>query len=88
MFLRILEKNFQNQKQDYEKEIELLKGEIKILKEEKTQLQQQIQQEIITQDGLKVEVGQLTKQAQVKHDSFNFGVFARESKWRMCMFCL
>ncbi|NWY27277.1 MYO5C protein, partial [Pheucticus melanocephalus] len=60
----ILEKNFQNQKQDYEKEIELLKGEIKILKEEKTQLQQQIQQEIIIQDGLKMEVGQLTKQAQ------------------------
>ncbi|NXL20323.1 MYO5C protein, partial [Setophaga kirtlandii] len=60
----ILEKNFQNQKQDYEKEIELLKGEIKILKEEKTQLQQQIQQEIITQDGLKMEVGQLTKQAE------------------------
>ncbi|NWZ02915.1 MYO5C protein, partial [Loxia curvirostra] len=60
----ILEKNFQNQKQDYEKEIELLKGENKILKEEKTQLQQQIQQEIIIQDGLKMEVGQLTKQAQ------------------------
>ncbi|NWU35119.1 MYO5C protein, partial [Hylia prasina] len=60
----ILEKNFQNQKQNYEKEIELLKGEIKMLKEEKTQLQQQIQQEIIIQDGLKMEVGQLTKQAQ------------------------
>ncbi|NXU98890.1 MYO5C protein, partial [Cettia cetti] len=60
----ILEKKFQNQKQDYEKEIELLKGEIKILKEEKAQLQQQIQQEIIIQDGLKMEVGQLTKQAQ------------------------
>ncbi|NWR29818.1 MYO5C protein, partial [Tachuris rubrigastra] len=60
----ILEKNFQNQKQDYEKEIELLKGEIKILKEEKTQLQHQIQQEIVIQDGLKIEVGQLTKQAQ------------------------
>lgn len=75
MFFRILEKNFQNQKQDYEREIELLKGEIKILKEEKTQLQQQIQQEIIIQDGLKMEVGQLTKQAQVKHDAFNFGAF-------------
>ncbi|NXK45553.1 MYO5C protein, partial [Chauna torquata] len=60
----ILEKNFQNQKQDYEKEIKLLKGEIKVLEEEKTQLQQQIQQEIIVQDGLKVEVGQLTKQVQ------------------------
>ncbi|XP_074773459.1 unconventional myosin-Vc isoform X1 [Athene noctua] len=60
----ILEKNFQNQKQDYEKEIEMLKEEIKILKEEKTQLQHQIQQEIVMQDGLKMEVGQLTKQAQ------------------------
>uniref|UniRef100_A0A8C0FA88 Myosin VC n=1 Tax=Bubo bubo TaxID=30461 RepID=A0A8C0FA88_BUBBB len=62
--LQILEKNFQNQKQDYEKEIELLKGEIKILKEEKTQLQHQIQQEVAIQDGLKMEVEQLTKQAQ------------------------
>ncbi|NXI57224.1 MYO5C protein, partial [Chloroceryle aenea] len=60
----ILEKNFQKQKQDYEKEVELLKGEIKILKEEKTQLQHQIQQEIALQDVLKMEVGQLTKQAQ------------------------
>ncbi|NXH18417.1 MYO5C protein, partial [Bucco capensis] len=60
----ILEKNFQNQKQDYEKEIELLKAELKILKEEKAQLQHQVQQEIIIQDGLKTEVGQLTKQAQ------------------------
>lgn len=77
MFFRILEKNFQNQKQDYEKEMELFKGEIKVLKEEKTQLQQQIQQEIIIQDGLKMEVGQLKKQAEVKHDTFNFGVFVR-----------
>lgn len=74
---RILEKNFQNQKQDYEKEIELFKGEIKILKEEKTQLQHQIQQEIVIQDDLKMEIGQLTKQAQVKYDAFIFGVFAR-----------
>ncbi|XP_015728324.1 unconventional myosin-Vc isoform X2 [Coturnix japonica] len=60
----ILEKNFQSQKQDYEKEIASLKGEIKVLREEKTQLQQQIQQEITIQDDLKIEVGQLTKQAQ------------------------
>ncbi|NXX80200.1 MYO5C protein, partial [Urocolius indicus] len=60
----ILEKNFQNQKQDYEKEIELLKGEVKILREEKTQLQHQIQQEIVIQDGLKMEVEQLKKQSQ------------------------
>lgn len=73
---RILEKKIQNQKHDYEKEIELLKGEIKVLKEEKSQLQQQIQQEIIIQDGLKIEVGQLTKQTQVKYDAMNFGVFS------------
>ncbi|KFP33739.1 Unconventional myosin-Vc, partial [Colius striatus] len=60
----ILEKNFQNQKQDYEKELELLKGEIKILKEEKAQLQNQIQQETVIQDDLKMEVEQLKKQAQ------------------------
>uniref|UniRef100_A0A8C2U8C8 Myosin VC n=1 Tax=Coturnix japonica TaxID=93934 RepID=A0A8C2U8C8_COTJA len=72
---RILEKNFQSQKQDYEKEIASLKGEIKVLREEKTQLQQQIQQEITIQDDLKIEVGQLTKQAQVKLDSLHFGVF-------------
>lgn len=55
----------------------MFKGEIKILKEEKTQLQHQIQQEIVIQDGLKMEIGQLTKQAQVKYDAFLFGVFAR-----------
>ncbi|NXY47309.1 MYO5C protein, partial [Ceuthmochares aereus] len=60
----ILEKNFQNQKQDYEKEIESLKGEIKILKEEKVRLQHQIQEEIDIRDGLKMEVEQLAKQAQ------------------------
>uniref|UniRef100_A0A8B9TB41 Myosin VC n=1 Tax=Anas platyrhynchos TaxID=8839 RepID=A0A8B9TB41_ANAPL len=73
VLFRILEKKIQNQKHDYEKEIELLKGEIKVLKEEKSQLQQQIQQEIIIQDGLKIEVGQLTKQTQVKYDAMNFG---------------
>ncbi|NWU98454.1 MYO5C protein, partial [Upupa epops] len=60
----ILEKNFQNEKQNYEKEIELLKGEIEVLKEEKSQLQHQMHQEIVVQDSLKMEVGQLTKQAQ------------------------
>ncbi|OPJ70589.1 unconventional myosin-Vc isoform A [Patagioenas fasciata monilis] len=61
----MLEKKLQNQQQDYEKEIELLQGEIKILKEEKAQLQHQIQQEMVVQDGLKMEVGQLTEQAQI-----------------------
>lgn len=62
---RILEKKFQNEKQDYEKEIESLKGEIKTLKEEKIKLQDQIQEEHVIQDGLKLEVGQLKKQAKV-----------------------
>uniref|UniRef100_A0A7M4FZU1 Myosin VC n=1 Tax=Crocodylus porosus TaxID=8502 RepID=A0A7M4FZU1_CROPO len=61
----ILEKNFQNQKQDYEKEIESLKEEIKTLSEEKIQLQHQIQQDLIIQDGLKMEAEQLTKQLQI-----------------------
>lgn len=73
----MLEKKLQNQQQDYEKEIESLQGEIKILKEEKTQLQHQIQQEMVIQDGLKMEVGQLAEQAQVKYDAVPFGGCAR-----------
>lgn len=73
----MLEKKLQNQQQDYEKEIELLQGEIKILKEEKTQLQHQIQQEMVVQDGLKMEVGQLAEQAQVKCGAVPFGGCAR-----------
>nr|XP_048723478.1 LOW QUALITY PROTEIN: unconventional myosin-Vc [Caretta caretta] len=61
----ILEKKFQNEKQDYEKEIESLKGEIKTLEEEKIKLQDQIQEEHIIQDGLKLEVGHLQKQAKM-----------------------
>ncbi|KAM7152092.1 unconventional myosin-Vc [Macrochelys suwanniensis] len=61
----ILEKKFQNEKQDYEKEIESLKGEIKTLKEEKIKLQDQIQEEHIIQNDLKLEVGQLKKQAKM-----------------------
>uniref|UniRef100_A0A8C3IXA1 Myosin VC n=1 Tax=Chrysemys picta bellii TaxID=8478 RepID=A0A8C3IXA1_CHRPI len=61
----ILEKKFQNEKQDYEKEIESLKGEIKTLREEKIKLQDQIQEEHIIQDDLKLEVGQLKKQAKM-----------------------
>ncbi|XP_074862567.1 unconventional myosin-Vc isoform X2 [Carettochelys insculpta] len=60
-----LEKKFQNEKQDYEKEIESLKGEIKTLKEENINLQHQIQEEHRIQDGLKLEAGQLKKQAMM-----------------------
>uniref|UniRef100_A0A8D0GD52 Myosin VC n=1 Tax=Sphenodon punctatus TaxID=8508 RepID=A0A8D0GD52_SPHPU len=58
-------KNFQNQKQDYEREIESLKREIKILREEKIQLQHQVEEELLVQDGLKMEVAELTKQTKV-----------------------
>ncbi|XP_075753372.1 unconventional myosin-Vc isoform X2 [Pelodiscus sinensis] len=59
----MLEKKFQNEKQDYEKEIKSLKEEIKMLKEEKSNLQHKIQEEHHSQDGLKLEVGELKKQA-------------------------
>uniref|UniRef100_A0A670Z4Y4 Myosin VC n=1 Tax=Pseudonaja textilis TaxID=8673 RepID=A0A670Z4Y4_PSETE len=47
---RLLEKNFQSQKQDYDKRIELLNAEIMLLKEENAQLQNQIQEMQQTQD--------------------------------------
>lgn len=61
----ILEKNFHNQKQNYESVIESLKAEIKYLKDENDQLQNQIQENLQIQDGLKIEVEQLTSQAKI-----------------------
>ncbi|XP_026539902.1 unconventional myosin-Vc isoform X2 [Notechis scutatus] len=58
----LLEKNFQSQKQDYEKRIELLNAEIMLLKEENAQLQNQIQEMQQTQDGLKTEIEELSNQ--------------------------
>ncbi|XP_007422237.1 unconventional myosin-Vc isoform X2 [Python bivittatus] len=58
----ILEKNFQSQKQDYEKKIESLSAEIIFLKEENIQLQNQVQSMQQTQDGLKTEIEELTNQ--------------------------
>ncbi|XP_062998574.1 unconventional myosin-Vc [Elgaria multicarinata webbii] len=60
----ILEKNFQGQKQDYEKKMELLKAEIKSLKDENDQLQNQVREKQQVQDGLKMEVEELTNQAK------------------------
>uniref|UniRef100_A0A670ZAY8 Myosin VC n=1 Tax=Pseudonaja textilis TaxID=8673 RepID=A0A670ZAY8_PSETE len=59
---RLLEKNFQSQKQDYDKRIELLNAEIMLLKEENAQLQNQIQEMQQTQDGLKTEIEELSNQ--------------------------
>ncbi|KAF7241516.1 Unconventional myosin-Vc [Varanus komodoensis] len=61
----ILEKSFHNQKQDYEKTIELLKAEIKSLKEENVQHQKQVQEKQQIQDGLKMEVEELTNQVKI-----------------------
>ncbi|KAG8145016.1 hypothetical protein E2320_013396 [Naja naja] len=58
----LLEKNFQSQKQDYEKRIESLNVEIMLLKEENAQLQNQIQEMQQAQDGLKTEIEELSNQ--------------------------
>nr|XP_056721913.1 unconventional myosin-Vc [Euleptes europaea] len=59
-----LEKNFHNQKQDFELKIESLKEEIKTLKEENDQLQNQLQEELQIHAGLKMEVAEFTNQAK------------------------
>ncbi|XP_053127781.1 unconventional myosin-Vc isoform X2 [Hemicordylus capensis] len=60
----ILEKNLHNQKQYYEKKIESLKTEIKSLKDENDQLQNEVQENLQIQDVLKLEVEELTSQAK------------------------
>ncbi|XP_062819541.1 unconventional myosin-Vc isoform X2 [Anolis carolinensis] len=60
----VLENNFHNQKQDYERKIELLMEEIKNLKYENEQLQNQIREEQQIQDGLKMEAEELANQAK------------------------
>ncbi|XP_027696656.1 unconventional myosin-Vc isoform X1 [Vombatus ursinus] len=60
----LLEKSFELKEQDYDKQIHSLKGEIKTLKEEKLQLQHQMEEEQIISNSLKGEVAQLTKQTK------------------------
>ncbi|XP_006898298.1 PREDICTED: unconventional myosin-Vc [Elephantulus edwardii] len=60
----LLEKNFEVKTQDYEKQIRSLKGEIQALKEEKVELQHQLEEEWVVSSGLKGEVAQLNKQAK------------------------
>uniref|UniRef100_A0A670KCV6 Myosin VC n=1 Tax=Podarcis muralis TaxID=64176 RepID=A0A670KCV6_PODMU len=52
---RMLEKNFQNQKQDYEEKMDSLKAEIKFLKDENDQLQKKVREKQQIEDGLKME---------------------------------
>lgn len=60
----LLEKSFELKIQDYEKQIWALKEESKALKDEKMQLQHQVEEERVTSDGLKGEVARLSKQAK------------------------
>ncbi|CAI5792918.1 unconventional myosin-Vc isoform X1 [Podarcis lilfordi] len=60
----MLEKNFQNQKQDYEEKMDSLKAEIKFLKDENDQLQKKVREKQQIEDGLKMEVEELSNQAK------------------------
>ncbi|XP_067874088.1 unconventional myosin-Vc isoform X2 [Heterodontus francisci] len=62
---RKLENNFQIQKESYEKQIEALIDEIKRLQEERIQLQEQIQEEYLVNDGLRKDMAQLANEALV-----------------------
>ncbi|KAM6201370.1 unconventional myosin-Vc [Rhynchocyon petersi] len=60
----LLEKKFELKTQDYEKQIESLKGEIQALKDENMQLQLQLEEERATSSSLQGEVTRLNKQAK------------------------
>lgn len=77
LMLRLLEKSFELKTQDYEKQIRSLREEIKALKDEKMQLQRELEEERVTSDGLKGEVARLSKQAKV-------GLLA---SWLICLTC-
>ncbi|XP_072134311.1 unconventional myosin-Vc isoform X3 [Mobula birostris] len=62
---RKLENNFQNQKEDYEHQIEALTDEVKHLREERIQLQEQIQEEYLANESLRQEITQLTNEALI-----------------------
>ncbi|GCC19991.1 hypothetical protein chiPu_0018664 [Chiloscyllium punctatum] len=62
---RTLENNFQTQKDNYEKQIKALIDEIKHLQEERIQLQEQIQEEYLINDGLRKDLAQLADEALV-----------------------
>ncbi|XP_014393320.1 PREDICTED: unconventional myosin-Vc [Myotis brandtii] len=62
----LLEKSFELKTQDYEKQMCSLKEEIKALKDEKMQLQRQLEEEQATSRGLQGEVARLSQQAKVE----------------------
>ncbi|XP_078097487.1 unconventional myosin-Vc isoform X2 [Mustelus asterias] len=62
---RKLENNFQIQKEDYEKQIKALIDEVEHLQEERIQLQEQVQEEYLVNDGLRKDIAQLANEALV-----------------------
>lgn len=70
MLSRLLEKSFELKTQAYEKQIASLREEIKTLKDERMQLQHQLEEGQVTSDSLKGEVARLTKQAKVGRAGF------------------
>uniref|UniRef100_UPI00398E4D74 unconventional myosin-Vc n=1 Tax=Pristiophorus japonicus TaxID=55135 RepID=UPI00398E4D74 len=62
---RKIENNFQIQKEDYEKQIEALIDEVNHLREERIQLQEQIQGEYLVNDSLRKDIAQLTNEALI-----------------------
>ncbi|EPQ06301.1 Myosin-Vc, partial [Myotis brandtii] len=67
----LLEKSFELKTQDYEKQMCSLKEEIKALKDEKMQLQRQLEEEQATSRGLQGEVARLSQQAKVKEAEYS-----------------
>ncbi|XP_050996787.1 unconventional myosin-Vc [Acomys russatus] len=59
-----LEKSFELKTQAYEKQMESLREEIKVLKDERTQLQHQLEEGQVTAESLKGEVARLSTQAK------------------------
>ncbi|XP_055517073.1 unconventional myosin-Vc-like isoform X3 [Leucoraja erinacea] len=59
------ENNFQIQKEDYENQIEALNDEVKHLREERVQLQEQVHEEYLSNEDLRKELAELTNEALV-----------------------
>ncbi|XP_059495166.1 unconventional myosin-Vc-like isoform X4 [Stegostoma tigrinum] len=62
---RTLENNFETQKESYEQQIKALIDQVKHLQEERIQLQEQVQEEYLINDGLRKELAQLADEALV-----------------------
>ncbi|KAM4829772.1 unconventional myosin-Vc [Thomomys bottae] len=60
----LLEKSFEVKTQDYEKQMQCLKEEIKVLREEKTELCRQLEEEQVTSEGLRGDMARLSKQTK------------------------